>query len=462
MERGAGATHNAAVPRARPSIEQILGQLANELANQLATGTTLSGPDPEVERDPPPKALEVLFPKVTMAQPVRWSDDHPPPNYQQLFASLQRPEAILPRHLKALNFNHHCCTSGDALLPLRDDNAPYTPPKSSTDRKFAERIAELDITNDAAFRALSKTTKPGEKAPRLMNMRKFWTHLDNMSQYWDTTADQYYTIDGAAESNEPGNSTTSKPVSRYKGRRTANGRDMPDTYRADTVNAFVEGVTAAFNCRVSQPYIPQRRMAPTLQVSRLDQPVRLTSIIMRLPADRDRARVGIMEGPLLGILERNTIDFSDETNNNTSSRKSEHDLLREIGAMLFIAQQRAHEGQNNSPAQDESKWYTTKPRWGGGPGSKNPQLQQCEDELAEIVARLAENPADSKDLEAQRVDVRKKLKRAYDNAKAWTTVKSGASRWHEKTDYKAIGKTPGSPYDEVSIEDGSSISMDIY
>lgn len=126
--------------------------------------------------------------------------------------------------------------------------------------------------------------------------------------------------------------------------------------------------------------------------------------------------------------------------------------------MLYIAQQRAHKKQDPS-AQDENKWYATKPRWGGGAGGRNPELQRCEDELAEVVARIAENPSNAKELEALKVDARKRLKKAYDNAQAWMKVKSGASLWHEKTEYKAIGKPPGSAYDEVSSAQTSTICI---
>lgn len=315
-KRGDYTTRIATPPRENTSAEEILGHLANE----LETGASIGGPDPETERDPPARALEIVFPRATRVSPVSWSDDHPPPNYQRLFASMTKPEVILTGHLKALNFDHRPCSDGDALVPLRDENTPYIPSTSSADKKFADRIAELDVTNDVAFRALSKTTRPGEKAPRLVNTRKFWTHLDNMSHYWDTTADQYYSFEIPVEANEPNQTTSTKSVERYKGRRTANGEDMPDAYRADTVNAFVEGVTNAFNCRVSQPYVLPRRLAPSLQVSKLEQPVRLTGIVLRLPADRDKARAGIMEGPLMGILERNTIDFGSKVSTKASSR----------------------------------------------------------------------------------------------------------------------------------------------
>ena len=421
------------------------------LANQLSAGVNIGGIDPDTERDPPARATPLVFPEVARASTARWSSDHPPPNFQQLFASIQRPEDWLSKHLLALNCDRQFPCSSNALLPPRDDGTSYIPAKSSTDKKFAERVAELDITNDAAFRALSKTTKPGEKAPRFLYMRKFWIFLDNMAQYWDKSADEYYLTEVPTDPNKPGYDMFTKDVERYKGRRIGSGSDMPDKFRADTVTAFVEGVTAAFNCRISPPYIAPRRFAPTMQVNKLEQPVRLTSVVMRLPTDRDKIRARTMEGPVMGVLERNTTNFNDTSGRKLSPRKSEHDLLREIAAMLLLAQQRAHE-QQGPDTQTEEKWYSTKPRWGGGSGSKMPAVQRCEDEYKEILARIADATSETPDLEPQRLDAKKKLQKAQHIAKKWTTLQgSMSSLWDGKTDYMAIGKPPGSPYDQVSI-----------
>lgn len=419
-------------------------------ANTVRAGANIGGIDPETERDPPARALRLVFPKTTTTPAVRWSDDHPPPDFQRLFASIMRLEANLSGHLRALNIDHQPCGQGEALLPLREDMDSYIPPKTRAEKAFADRIAELDITNDAAFRALSRTTKPGEKTPRIANLRRFWTHLDDMAQYWDTTADQTYSVTVPFYPEKSGPDDPTKIVNRYKGRRTGNGRDMPDTYRANTVNAFVEGVTSAFNCRVSQPYVAPKRDYPAMKIGRLEQPVRLTGMVLRLPTDREKARAGILEGPVMGILERNTIDFISDVTFRLSSKKSEHDLMREIAAMLLIAQQRARGGLATT-TQSDDKWWETKPRWGGGPGSKVPRLQECEDNYAKILARIAEAGSEStKDMKAQERNAKGKLERAQAAVKGWTTMVGAPSLWNKRFEYKAIGKSPESPYDEVS------------
>lgn len=428
-----------------------------QLANQLSVGANIGGIDPDKERDPPARATSLVFPEVKQTTAARWSDDHPPPNFEALFASIQQPEVALTEHLRALNCDQQPSSPMETLLPPRDDKTSFVPAKDSTNEEFAKRIAELDITNDAAFRALSRTTKAGDKAPRLANMRKFWMALNDMAQYWDTSADNYYITKVPTDPDKPGHEMFTKDVKRYKGRRTGNGSDMPDKYRADTVNAFVEGVTAAFKCRVNPPFVAESRFAPMMQIKNLEQPIRLTSVVMRLPPALEKPGA-FLEGPVMGVLEKNTIDFcslpssSDPQRIKISSRKSEHDLLREIAAMLMIAQQRARE-HKEPVTQTEEAWYSTKPRWGGGSGSKLPGLQQAEDEYNEIINRMNAAP-DSPEMpqwEKERLAAVRPLKKARLMAQNWSTLKPKIPNlWSGKTNYMAIGKPPGSPYDEVS------------
>jgi len=440
-----------------------------QLTNQLGAGASIGGIDPDRERDPPARATALVFPEVERATTARWSSDHPPPNFQRLFASIQRAEFPLGEHLRALNCDQQSPCRGEALLPPRDDKSSYVPAKSSTKEQFAKRVAELDITNDVAFRVLSRKTKPGEKAPRLVEMRKFWSALSEMADYWDTSADNYYFTKAPTDPSKPGHEMFTKEVKRYKGRRMGNGADMPDKFRADTVNAFVEGVISAFGCRVNPPHVAEPRFAPTMQINKLEQPVRLTSIVMRLPAELQKPGA-FLEGPVMGVLERNTIDFGSSQSASKSQglsnpqdikislRKSEHDLLREIATMLMIAQQRARE--HKPTTQAEEAWYSTKPRWGGGQGSKLPALEEAEDEYGEIIDRMNEiidrmnavpETPEFKLLEAQRHGTAKKVNRARFMAKTWSTLKGRTpGMWSDKTKYMAIGKPPGSPYDGVS------------
>ena len=442
------------------------GEVA-QLANQLSAGANIGGIDPEKERDPPARATSLAFPEVKKTTTARWSDDHPPPNLQALFASIQKPEVPLTEHLRALNCDHQPSSPIETLLPPRGDEISYVPAKTSTNEEFAKRIAELDITNDAAFRALSRTTRPGERAPRLANMRKFWMALNDMAQYWDTSADDYYITKVPTDPDRPGHEMFTNDVKRYKGRRTGNGSDMPDQYRADTVNAFVEGATVAFKCRVNPPFVAKKRFAPTMQIKNLEQPIRLTSIVMRLPPTLNQPGA-FLEGPVMGVLEKNTIDFysslshSNPQGTRISPRKSEHDLLREIAAMLLIAQQRARE-HKEPVTQAKEPWYSTKTRWGGGPGSKIPELQQAEDDYKAIINRMNAAP-DSPDMlqwERERLAAVKQVKKARVKAQNWSTLKPKIpSLWSDKTNNMAIGKPSGLPHDEVSTARSIILRLD--
>jgi len=90
-------------------------------------------------------------------------------------------------------------------------------------------------------------------SPRLVEMRKSWSALSAMADYWDASADNYYIAKVPTDPSKPGHEMFTKDVKRFKGRRVGNGADMPDNFRADTVNAFVEGVISAFGYRVNPP-----------------------------------------------------------------------------------------------------------------------------------------------------------------------------------------------------------------
>lgn len=434
------------------------GENVDFLADQVTTGASLGGIDPETEREPPKRPLNIAFPKVKTTPAVRWNDDHPPPDFQRLYGRLERPEAVLSEHLKAANCDHRRSSKADAFLPPRADGSSYLPYKC-TDKLFTERLKEVKTDNDDAFRALSRTTRPGDKRPRLAQFRKFWSALDSMAQYWDTKEDEYYTVDIPAEPTSPDQETSTQKAERYKGRRTSNGHDMPDAYRANTVLAFVEGVTSAFNSRVSPPFIAPGRHTAVLQIGNVELPVRLTGVVMRLHSDPDKAKSRIMGGPVLGICERNTIDFGSSLSSKISWRKSEHDLLREFAAMMVLAQQRRREVQSPS-TPGEGKWFTKAPRWGGGPGIAHPVLQKCQEEDAAMTALIAGSETVTREQKLQQSEVKRRLKKAQDAEERWKSLTCRTGLWDDKTDYKGIGRAPGSPYDEVSLLPNSLTLID--
>jgi hypothetical protein len=127
------------------------------------------------------------------------------------------------------------------------------------------------------------------------------------------------------------------------------------------------------------------------------------------------------------------------------------DVLRELGAMLCIAQERAREHQiERKPG--EGKWWTSVPRWGGGPGG----------EMGEAISGIKDDATASAEEGKALVDVlansrgrpsagssAAKRKAALTNA--WKTLRVGVGFWDPRTDYRAIGKPTESDWDEVCL-----------
>lgn len=178
------------------------------------TGAGLNTTNPDEERDPPPQPTPVTFPSCRIRDGVDWTDSSsPPPGLQLLFSKILKPSDVTDQHLEVLNFDVLPACPVNKLLPSASDGASYlnslepepmvntasyadaarTDPTILGKRKdFDERLKELQVDNDTAFRALTRTTRNGIKPPRLAYMRKFWEGLETMSQYWDCSLDQYY------------------------------------------------------------------------------------------------------------------------------------------------------------------------------------------------------------------------------------------------------------------------------
>lgn len=329
-------------------------------------------------------------------------------------------------------------------------------------------------------------------------MRVFWQGMESMSQYWDCTLDQYYAVDQAEGNGEkspkrqkldvadedgghdesgPGvqetltvpaadeksienaevkrsseesvassfndtvvgvpadGSSTSRSTMRYKGFRTNSGRYMPDQFRFETVKGFVEGTVWPFQCNVYPP-----RMMPLVHFGKLKIPVRQSVAVYRLPKDRTRARAGGLVGPVLGVQVRPEIDFSEDAD------KDRLDVMREIGGLLQLAQERAREGkQEVKPG--EGKWWTTVPRWGGGPGGEVENTEGNSD-IVEIATELL---AATKGVSGSGGKDTSSKRQRKTPAVLWKELKCGSGYFDPKTDYAAIGKDPASDVDEVSI-----------
>ena len=472
----------------------------------------------------------MTFPVHAAYQCTAWSQSVLPPDFQQLFARVLKPSDIAHRHIEALNVEFLPECSAEELVSPGPDGTSYFPKSSSSqpantgsysdaikldpvvDKKrkdFEERLLELQIDNDTAFRVITKSTKLGVKPPRLGYMRKFWEALEIASQYWDSSLDQYYEshtahlptengtkrprldalndsadittghstakpftsagsgqntsrsttepaavvkrqksstapeadIDTPERADRSGSVTPepSRPRLCYKGRRNASGRDMPDRFRLDIVRAFVEGVVWPFRCSVGMP-----RLMPILQVGNLNLPIRQSAAVYRTPPDRTRARQGWLEGPIFGLQVRADTEFESESlSPDARKTKARLDLIRELGGLVLLAQERSRQGKTEVKP-GEGKWWTTKPRWGGGSGAEAQNdigntdvLQMASQEVGAGSTTIAPKEKASSAL-------RKKTP-----AMLWKELKCGSGVWDPRTDYQAIGKHPDSAYDEV-------------
>ncbi|KXT18404.1 hypothetical protein AC579_8148 [Pseudocercospora musae] len=497
------------------------------------SGAGLNGTDAEQERDPPAAPTPVSFPERRAYTARTWNEASPPPRLQPLFARVAKPADISARHIDALNIEAVEACPPEELLPLASDGSSYLPaltPNQAIDpaasyahvikldatnarrrQEWHEKLAELRLENDSAFRVINRTTQPGVKPPRLAYLRKFWEGLESLAQYWDTSLDHYYErlppnpdlhsekdakrqrldshasqpsiltlqtasaahttahtiskqnasstqpegdharenaspdntasqVNGADKDNDPSSTSSSatpepRLCPRYKGRRMASGREMPDHFRAEAVKAFVEAVVWSFQASIAAP-----RQLPIVQINKLNLPVRQSAAAYRVPTERTKQRQGWLEGPILCVQVRSETEFDDSSLSvQQREAKSRLDTMREIGGLLQLAQERQRQGKVEY-RPGEGKWYTMKPRWGGGPGGEveNPEPPS---EVKDVLGMAEEMVSASRD--------RTKRPKRKTPAMLWKELKPGSKLWDAKTEYQAIGKEPSSDYDEV-------------
>ncbi|KAF2088423.1 hypothetical protein K490DRAFT_19514, partial [Saccharata proteae CBS 121410] len=213
----------------------------------------------------------------------------------------------------------------------------------------------------------------------------------------------------------------------YKGLRIGTGRSMPDSYRTETVKSFIEPMAWLFNLTIS----PHRR-PPALQMANLRMP-------------------GYLIGPVAGIRSGGYVDFGggeggDGCNSNREGAQKAAllDLLRELGALLTVAQERAREGRTERKPGD-GQWWSSKPRWGGGAGG---EVGEGKGELDPNAAPpAADAPKPTRRTPRPGAPSRKKQS-ALD---MWREVKPGMGTWDPKIEYEAIGRDRSGEWDDVFL-----------
>ena len=364
---------------------------------------------------------------------------------------------------------------------------PYPP-----NDRFELLRDELSLDDDDAFREISRLPpREGRNRVRITQSRKFWTALERMAQYWDTSLDEYFErpaqqtppaegvtkedemqtddqpgsaeskmgVDGAQDTEaSSGTVDNRKTVTRYKGRRIGAGNEMPEEVRDETIRAFVEMAAWPFGCQVTVPTLP-----PRLMVKSLLFPVRQSFQAARSPRDRQIARSGILEGPVLIAQCRPDTGFRNANEAPGTGIGEVCDLFREVGGMLLAAQERAREGTLEL-RPGEGKWWTTTPRFGGaphdeiledliksqGPGMHGVPLPQPLSSAPETEAESTPKRHKFEHPFVTSLARRPSAMRKLSSGEKWKILQPGPSLWDKRMRYMQIGKAKESPFDDVS------------
>ncbi|KAJ0115892.1 hypothetical protein J7T55_004061 [Diaporthe amygdali] len=352
--------------------------------------------------------------------------------------------------------------------------------------KYAELRQSLATDNEKAFRAVRRVApKPGEQYVRLGYCHEFFRHLEALTGFWDDTSKP-----------KPPDHTGGKPVAEgdrnYGWYRTSAGSVMPAQYRTQLLTSFLKLIIYDFSCNVmsrQEPRLYIKSPLPEPQSTPVSPaPPRRHSyfssgcnFVFRMPSDRESAKRGIVEGPIAAVSPRHTTVFPPHGR----ERESVIDLSREVIAALITAQHRAREGRKEERVGKDA-WWTTKPRWGGGPGGpigKEAEALEARDTTAVLIGDKDERPVDagrSAAAEGEPGDVGappivsprqymlpspssrggtgqlqpphpKRPKRGLAVYDAYRMVRPPALHWDPKTRYTPVGRQRGVDYDDVFV-----------
>ncbi|KAL8994219.1 MAG: hypothetical protein Q9169_005748 [Polycauliona sp. 2 TL-2023] len=380
-------------------------------------------------------------------------------NLSQLFLGLEKN--VSRRHVEALNVALLSEAALEELVPEdqlppptwlqdpslvvetsnqgQDDAASDRNARGSEHESFYSRAKELLQSNDACFDSLpGKARTRGRPPPvKLSHANRFYQHLLLMAESWDTSKDDYTT-------NEDGKDM-------YTGRRYGAGHEMPPHYREDTVSAFVELCAWPFMCNLQNPRSSVNRK---LQVQKQYFPIQgITTAVCQHPTDRQKARQGILQGPLVGIHCRNITKFRTESEAKGEGKDEILYILFEIGAALLLAQKRAREGKAEEMPWQNRFWATAERRHlgemgGGRQDAETNARARKEIEAAKSGVEPMEN-VEMKEKETESEGKEPKKRRIQGPRQAYLETKPPESQWEPKMEYRSIGKEPGAGFDNV-------------
>ena len=194
---------------------------------------------------------------------------------------------------------------------------------------------------------------------------------------------------------------------------------------------------------------------PIVQFNGLNLPVRQSAAVYRVSKERSKGRQGFVEGPMIGLQVRPELDFCSEEGT-PDEVKARLDMMRELGCLLQLAQERRRQGQTEVKP-GEGKWWTTTPRWGGGPGGEMEATTDPNEITNSDVMEFAEHQLNKiRERDPTLKGIPKpgrgaKERKRKNPAILWKELKPGRGYWDPKIEYTAIGRDTDSEYDEVCI-----------
>ncbi|KAL8937843.1 MAG: hypothetical protein Q9216_004223, partial [Gyalolechia sp. 2 TL-2023] len=393
------------------------------------------------------------------------------PDFNRLFFELEKK--VSPRTIEAFNIDLVGDVPLDQFVPsdylppegwLQDPSAVPDAPATGqvplklsngvpvpSHRDFYARAKELLYSTDGAFDSISGTQNAGKSSTlpphRLSHTHRFFENLRLVAGYWDTSKDNYMTTATIPTTENSSTNDDNNSKETYTGRRHGAPHQMHPIHREDTISAFLELAVWPHRCTLQSSscaltrklLFQQRRYIPIQHVS--------TAVCRSITTDRQKARRGILQGPLMGVHCRNTITFRKEGETPGEGREELMDLLHEVGAALLVAQKRAREGMAEQPAWKNKFWAESGRRHlgevGGGQQDRETD-QRAKREIYDGVDAMEGVESPSSEKEDARFD-RKKRQRF--NAQAYLDAKPTESMWESKVEYRMVGKEVGKGFD---------------
>lgn len=401
-------------------------------------------------------------------------------DFIRLFCELEK--RVSPSIIEAFNItlesdvSLHLLIPSDHLPPEEWLQDPSTNPNlSSTDqspkklsngvpapghRDFYARAKELFYSMDDISSSISgppNQNKGGTQPPlRCLHTRKFFQNLLLMAEFWDTSKDRYFTPP-TGPSSESAQANSKKDKSKgeiYIGRRQGASHQMPHVFREETIAAFLELAIWPHRCTL-QPsgyaitrklHFQRHRYVPVQHIN--------TAICRTIVNDRQKARRGILEGPLIGVQCRNTTAFRKAGEKPGEGREDMMDFLYEVGAAVLVAQKRAREGTTEELAWKGRFWADGRTRHLGEVGGG--KQDQETDDRAKRELFGAEDAMEGVEFSKPRSKEGNekgsgKDKRQQANARNYLDAKPPESMWEAKMEYRMVGKEVGKGFDTIFI-----------